>query len=205
MNQQECSSGLIKQVECVVIGASSGGLDVLIKLLQALPVHYQIPTVAILHQRPNRSSGVPEMLSKYTHMTVQEPEDKQGIEPGHFYVAPPNYHLLIDPERVFSLSIDAPLNFCRPSIDMAFQSAAEVYRDALVGCVLTGANSDGGQGARYIKDHNGHVLVQNPKQATVDSMPLAAIAAADVDDILDIEDIAKRLASFGDPAERIPS
>lgn len=168
----------------------------LIKLLQSLPEQYQIPTVAILHQRPNRASGVPNMLSKYTHLKVQEPEDKQGIEAGHFYVAPPNYHLLIDPEKVFSLSLDAPLNFCRPSIDMAFQSAAEVYRDTLVGCVFTGANSDGALGVRCIKEHRGRVLVQNPKQATVDSMPLAAIAAANVDDILDVEQIADRLVSY---------
>lgn len=198
MNQQECFSGLIKPVELVVIGASSGGLEMLIKLLQALPDHYRIPTVAILHQRPNRSSGVPDMLSKYTQMNVQEPEDKQGIEAGHFYVAPPNYHLLIDPEKVFSLSLDAPLNFCRPSIDMAFQSAAEVYRDSLLGCVLTGANSDGAQGARFIKECGGRVLVQNPKQAVVDSMPLAAIAATDVDAVLNIEEIAQQLASFAE-------
>ena len=198
MNQQECSSGLIKQVELVVIGASSGGLDVLITLLQHLPRHYQIPTVAVLHQRPNRSSGVPEMLAKYTHMKVQEPEDKQGIEAGNFYVAPPNYHLLIDNDRVFSLSLDAPLNFCRPSIDMAFESAAEVYGDMLVGCVLTGANSDGAEGVRYIKRYGGHVLVQDPAQATVDSMPRAAIAAAEVDEIIKIEQIAERLSLFAE-------
>ncbi|MEE2732841.1 MAG: chemotaxis protein CheB [Pseudomonadota bacterium] len=187
---------MIKQVELVVIGASSGGLDVLITLLKALPEHYRIPTVAVLHQRPNRSSGVPEMLAKYTHLQVQEPEDKQGIEAGCFYVAPPNYHLLIDGGKVFSLSLDAPLNFCRPSIDMAMESAAEVYQEYLVGCVLTGANADGAEGVRYIKEKGGYVLVQEPREATVDSMPKAAIAATEVDEILPMVRIAERLSSF---------
>ena len=196
MSQQECFSGLIKRVELVVIGASSGGLDVLIKLLKRLPEHYAIPTVAVLHQRPNRSSGVPDMLAKYTHLQVQEPDDKQGIEAGHFYVAPPNYHLLIDSEKVFSLSLDAPVNFCRPSIDMTMESAADVYQDRLVGCVLTGANSDGADGSSYIKKKGGYVLVQDPREATVDSMPKAAIAAADVDAVLSIDQIADRLSSI---------
>ncbi len=188
---------MIKQVDFVVIGASSGGLDMLIKLLKLLPEHYRIPTVAVLHQRPNRCSGVPDMLSKYTHLQVQEPEDKQGIEAGHFYVAPPNYHLLIDSDKVFSLSLDAPVNFCRPSIDMAMESAADVYLDKLVGCVLTGANSDGAEGTQYIKKNGGYVLVQDPNEAIVDSMPKAAIAATDVDEVLGIEQIAERLSMFG--------
>lgn len=196
MSQQECFSGLIKRVDLVVIGASSGGLDMLIKLLKKLPVHYAIPTVAVLHQRPNRSSGVPDMLSKYTHLQVQEPDDKQGIEAGHFYVAPPNYHLLVDSEKVFSLSLDAPVNFCRPSIDMTMESAADVYQDRLVGCVLTGANSDGAEGLSYIKKKGGYILVQDPQEATVDSMPKAAIAAADVDEVLNINQIADRLSLF---------
>lgn len=187
---------MIKPVELVVIGASSGGLDVLIQLLQALPEQYQIPTVAILHQRPNRASGVPKMLSRYTHLRVQEPEDKQAIELGSFYVAPPNYHLLVDPEKVFSFSVDAPLNYCRPSIDMAFQSAAEVYQDRLVGCILTGANSDGANGVRAIKANNGCVYVQSPDEATVNTMPLAAIDATLVDGVLSIQDLAKHLAAF---------
>jgi len=180
----------------VVIGASSGGLDVLIRVLQLLPEQYRIPTVAVLHQRANRSSGVPEMLAKYTHMKVVEPEDKQKIEAGCFYVAPPNYHLLIENDGVFSLSLDAPMNYCRPSIDMAFQSAADAYRDKLVACILTGANSDGASGARYVKERGGYVLVQDPTQATVDSMPRAAIAATQVDEVLDVNAMADRLVMF---------
>ena len=196
MNQQECSNGLTKRFDLVVIGASSGGLDGLIKLLKRLPQHYMIPTVAVLHQRPNRSSGVPDMLSKYTHLQVQEPDDKQGIEAGYFYVAPPNYHLLIDSDKVFSLSLDAPVNFCRPSIDIAMESAADTYRDRLLGCILTGANSDGAEGVMYVKRNGGYVVVQDPKEAAVDSMPKAAIAATDVDAVLSIEQIADRMASF---------
>ncbi len=187
---------MIDTVELVAIGASSGGLDALISLLKLLPPGYDIPTVAVLHQRPNRTSGVPEMLSNYTHMKVMEPEDKQTIEVGCFYVAPPNYHLFIEREKVFSFSLDAPLNFSRPSIDMLFESAASAFGASMVGCVLTGANSDGALGAQAIKHRGGHVLVQNPEQAAVDIMPLATINSVQVDAVLSIEEMADRLSGY---------
>lgn len=195
-NQQEYFSELIEKVELVVIGASSGGLEVLITLLKALPREYTIPTVAVLHQRANRTSGVPAMLNNFTHLKVIEPEDKQRIEDGYFYVAPPNYHLFVERDRVFSLSVDAPLNYCRPSIDMLFDSAAAAYGQNLVGCVLTGANSDGAQGAKTIKEHGGLVYVQLPQEAAVDVMPLAAIKATPIDDVLDIEHLALHLSNL---------
>lgn len=183
-------------VELVVIGASSGGLEVLITLLQKLPSEYVIPTVAVLHQRANRTSGVPSMLANYTHLDVVEPDDKQQIEPGYFYIAPPNYHLLVEREQIFSLSLDAPVQFCRPSIDIMFESAAEAYGPNVVGCVLTGANSDGALGAKSIKKRGGRILVQNPEQASVPTMPLAAIQAAKVDSVLDIESMASVLQGY---------
>ncbi|MCG8535347.1 MAG: chemotaxis protein CheB [Pseudomonadales bacterium] len=183
-------------MELVVIGASSGGLDALITLLKALPREYRIPTVAVLHQRPNRISGVAEMLDNFTHMKVVEPEDKQPIEEGFVYVAPPNYHLFIEQEKVFSFSLDAPLNYSRPSIDMLFESAASAYGPGLVGCVLTGANSDGALGAETIKKKGGQVLVQSPKEAAVDVMPLAAIKATQVDEVLTLDELAIRLSGL---------
>lgn len=183
-------------VELVVVGASSGGLEVLITLLQNLPPEYVIPTVAVLHQRANRASGVPAMLANYTHLSVVEPDDKQKIESGYFYIAPPNYHLLVERERIFSLSLDAPVQFCRPSIDVLFETAAEAYGSNLVGCVLTGANSDGALGAKSIKKRGGKILVQNPEQASVPTMPLAAMQTAKVDAVLNIESMAGVLQGY---------
>ncbi|MGB3620420.1 MAG: chemotaxis protein CheB [Ketobacter sp.] len=197
MDRQECSSELIKRLELVVVGASSGGLETLIEFLQALPEQYQVPTVVVLHQRANRVSGVPEMLSKYTHLKVVEPEDKQKIETGCMYIAPPNYHLLIDADHSIALSLDAPLNYSRPSIDMAFISASEVYEQHLAGCIFTGANSDGADGCVAIKRNGGTVFVQDPVEASVDTMPLSAIKAVRVDGVLSIHEIAGRLVKMG--------
>lgn len=198
MGQPECSNELTRRLELVVIGASSGGLETLIEFLQALPGQYMVPTVVVLHQRANRESGIPEMLSKYTHLKVIEPEDKQKIETGCMYIAPPNYHLLIDADHSIALSLDAPLNYSRPSIDMAFISASEVYEQGLVGCVFTGANSDGADGAVAIKANGGAVLVQDPTEASVDTMPLSAIRAAQVDAVMSVRDIAGRLAEMNE-------
>lgn len=195
MQQREYSNGSTRRYDLVLIGASSGGLEALIGLLQALPESYCLPTIVVLHQRANRESGVPEMLSRYTHLEVFEPDDKQKIETGTMYIAPPNYHLLIEPDRTIGLSLDAPMNYSRPSIDMAFTSAAEVYGDALIGCIFTGANSDGAQGVAQIKRRGGLVLVQDPEQATVHTMPLSAIRKTAVDAVLSLEEIAGRLAA----------
>lgn len=155
----------------VAIGASSGGLEAMITILQQLPAAYCLPTVLVLHQRANRESGVPAMLGRYTHLTVIEPEDKQRIETGYLYVAPPNYHLLVEHEKIFSLSLDAPVNFSRPSIDMLLESAAVAYGPHLIACILSGANADGTAGAQAVKQRKGQVYIQSPASATMPVMP----------------------------------
>ena len=201
MKQPESFSGSTRPLGLVVIGASSGGLEAIIRLLKHLPTQFDVPTAVVLHQRANRASGIPEMLAKYTHLKVQEPEDKEIITKGHLYVVPPNYHLLIDSGELLSLSLDAPLNYCRPAIDMTFLSAAEVFRQRLAGCVLTGANDDGARGCVAIKRHGGVVLVQDPQQAAVDIMPRAAIAATMVDEVLTVEVMARKLTTLAAGAD----
>lgn len=180
----------------VAIGASSGGLEAMITLLQHLPAPYCLPTVLVLHQRANRESGVPAMLSRYTHLLVQEPDDKQSIEAGRLYVAPPNYHLLVEREKVFGLSLDAPLNYSRPSIDIFMESAALAYGSSLVACILSGANHDGAAGANVVKQRGGRVYIQQLEEAPVAVMPRAVAAALQVDAALPMTGLAALLMSL---------
>lgn len=184
----------------VAIGASSGGLEAMITILQHLPTSYWLPTVLVLHQRGNRESGVPPMLAHYTHLVVIEPDDKLAIQPNHLYVAPPNYHLLIEPEKWFGLSLDAPVNFSRPSIDLLFESAASAYGAALVACILSGANHDGTEGAKIVKQRGGRVFVQSPESASMPMMPQAVINAMAVDAVLAPSAIAQQLLSLQVPS-----
>lgn len=174
----------------VIIGASSGGLEAMLQLLPALTQDYGVPIILVLHQRANRTSGVPEMLARHTHLTVLEPDDKQPIEPGCLYVAPPNYHLLIEKEKIISLSNEAPVNYSRPSIDVAFESAALAYGSDLVALVLSGANQDGVAGALQVKQRGGRVYVQSVVEAQVDVMPAAVVSSVPVDGQLALRELA---------------
>lgn len=179
--------------QLVVVGASSGGLDALLTLLAALSPEYCLPLLVVLHQRANRESGVPAMLARHTHLQVLEVEDKLSISSGHLYVAPPNYHVLIEKEKLLSLSIEPPVNYCRPSIDVTLDSAAFVYRERLVACVLSGANQDGADGAREVKRRGGRVFVQDTAEAQVSTMPQAVAAAVSVDGMLSMGGMAAML------------
>jgi two-component system chemotaxis response regulator CheB len=128
------------------------------------------------------------LLQRHIERPVNEPHDKDPIESGHVYVAPPDYHLLVDGSR-FALSLDARVQYARPSIDVLFESVAESYRDRAVGIVLTGANADGAAGLAAIKRNGGVGIVQDPRTATRATMPEAAIAAAQADAVLPLEDI----------------
>ncbi len=114
------------------------------------------------------------------------------------YIAPPNYHLLVEADRTFSLSIDEPVNYARPSINVLFETAADVYKTNLVGVILTGANADGSHGLKRIKETGGLSVVQDPSTAEADTMPKAAIAAVDVDYVLPLEEIGKVITMLAD-------
>ena len=183
--------------EVVVIGGSWGGFDAVKRLLQALSDELGLAVVVTLHRGPGGPEGaLVRALQPLCALPVAEADDKQEIEPGNVYVAPADYHLLLE-EGHFELSIDAPVAFSRPSIDVVFDSAAEAYGARLVGVVLTGANSDGSEGLRRIKEQGGMTLVQDPATATRREMPEAAIATGAVDRVLPVEAIAAVINELG--------
>ena len=159
----------------VVIGGSAGSLDVLLLLCDQLPVLKDVSIVVILHRKNQADSTLTDLLSYKTNMPVYEVEDKDELKAGQIYVAPADYHLLFEDENTFSLDSSEKLNYSRPSIDMSFQSAAEVFGNRVIGLLLSGANADGTEGMRIIHEHGGYTIAQDPATATVGFMPQQAI------------------------------
>jgi len=178
--------------EIIVIGTSRGGLKALQELLSALDDSFQVPIVIVQHRGKESETGLCEFLSSYSCLPVAEPDDKEPIMPGHIYLAPRDYHLLIE-RRSFALSIDPPITFARPSIDLLFECAAEEYGKGAIGVILTGRNRDGARGLAAISRRGGLTIVQDPSSAEFREMPEAALAQAEVDDVLSLKDIASRL------------
>ncbi len=175
--------------EVIAIGASWGGLNAVGTLLEGIPSELDQAIVIAQHRSPSSNRGVLELLlQRHIERPVSEPHDKDPIEASHVYVAPPDYHLLVDGSR-FALSLDEKVQYARPSIDVLFESVAESYRDRAVAIVLTGANADGAAGLAAIKRNGGVGIVQDPRTATRKTMPEAAIAAAEADAILPLEEI----------------
>ena len=182
--------------KAIVIGASAGGFFTLGKLLSLLPKDFSIPILVVQHISPNSDSYMPIYLNSNCKITVKEADEKEPILPGFVYFAPPNYHLLVEEDHTISLSNDEKLNYSRPSIDILFETASYAYESELIGIILTGANSDGAIGLAQIKDAGGYCIVQDPKEADTQAMPLAAIEKATPHKTLIIEKIAQLLISF---------
>jgi two-component system chemotaxis response regulator CheB len=175
--------------ELIVVGCSLGGMYALEKILKQLPKEFCIPIAVAQHRHRKSNEGLPAFLRRVTHMEVVDAEDKQWIEAGKVYLAPADYHLLVE-KGEFNLSVDDAVRHSRPSVDVLFETAADAYGPALVGIVLTGANADGAEGARRIKQRGGIVIAQDPKTAEAPTMPEAVIATGSVDQILRLEEIA---------------
>ncbi len=180
----------------VVMGASAGALDALLKVLPGLPVGFALPVVVVVHIPPDKDSILANLLASRCSVVVKEAEDKEVLAAGTVYIAPPDYHVLIEPDFRISLSNDEPVLYSRPSIDVLFESAADAYGKGLVGVVLTGANQDGAKGLRYICDCGGIALVQNPESADATAMPQAAIAACPEAQIMNPSQMPESLAKF---------
>jgi two-component system, chemotaxis family, protein-glutamate methylesterase/glutaminase len=178
----------------VVVGVSAGGLFALRTLVAGLPPEFDLP-VAVVQHRSKDSELLCELLQECTHLVVGEVNDKDEIAPGRVYVAPPDYHLLVE-RGYFALSIDEPVRYSRPSIDVMFFSAADAYPHDVVGIVLTGANADGAAGLRRIVDSGGYAIVQDPATAEVRAMPQAALKAVPEAAVLPLDQIAGHLAAF---------
>jgi len=162
----------------VVFGASWGGLHALSAIVRELPADLPAAVAIVQHRSKDSGGLLAELLREETRLPVVEVEDKEPIRRGRIYVAPPDYHLLVD-DGVFSLSVDAAVRYSRPSIDVTMASAADAYGERTLAVVLTGANDDGARGARYVVDRGGQALVQDPASAEVRTMPEAAARALD--------------------------
>jgi two-component system chemotaxis response regulator CheB len=173
----------------VVVGVSAGGLDALKIILPRLPKNFNMPIFIVYHIHKTSDDFLVRHLDEISRIRVKQAEDKETIMPAVVYMAPPDYHLLIEWDRTIALSTSEPVNYTRPSIDVLFETAVDVYGEKLIGIVLTGANKDGSDGASKIKAAGGLVIVQTPETAQVDTMPKAAIAAAKPDLILSLEEI----------------
>ena len=179
--------------DAVVIGASAGAIEALSRILPNIPADYPAAIMVVVHVPPDSNSMLVELFQRKSEVRVKEAEDKETIEVGTVYFAPPDYHVLVEPNRRLSLSGEEPINYSRPSIDVLFESAAECYRERLLGIVLTGANSDGARGLRAIVDAGGAAVVQDPDSALVSAMPLAALQACPTARTLDLEEISDHL------------
>jgi two-component system chemotaxis response regulator CheB len=182
--------------DIVVVGASWGALRALRKLLSGLPSTFELPMVLVPHRGRDSEHLLVNLLEDCSHMPVSEVEDKDVVEPGRVYLAPANYHLLVDDDGHFSLSIDEPVRFSRPSIDVTFESVADVYGPRSVGVVLTGANEDGSRGLRRVADRGGLAIVQDPETAESKLMPASALKSVPEALILPVEGIADHLATL---------
>lgn len=174
----------------VVIGASAGGLAAVAAILAEIKSTFCLPILLTQHISPHIESHLATHFAGKAALQVKEAEDKDPIQRGNLYIAPPNYHLLVDFNGCTGLSVDPPINYSRPSIDVLFESAADYYGKALIGIILTGANSDGALGLKRIKERGGMTVVQSVETAEAQSMPQAAIEATDVDHILPLKSIA---------------
>ena len=184
----------VRPPELIVVGCSLGGMHALQTILQGLPKEFCLPIVVAQHRHKRSNEGLPAFLRRVSHLKVVDADDKQPIKEGTVYLAPADYHLLVD-KGSLSLSVDDAVRFSRPSIDVLFESAADAYGAAVVGIILTGANDDGTRGAARIKRRGGTVVAQDPKTAEAPVMPQAAITAGVVDQILPLDQIASYLVS----------
>jgi len=171
--------------ELLLIGGSAGSLEVLFKLLPLLRADLPFPMTLVLHRRNSADSSLSGLLGSKTLNPTHEVEDKDPVTPGTIYLAPADYHLLIERDRTFSLDYSEKINFSRPSIDVTFESAAEVYGPGLVAILLSGANEDGTNGLTAVKRAGGTVVVQNPDTAQMPFMPHYALTHLPVDHVFD--------------------
>jgi two-component system, chemotaxis family, protein-glutamate methylesterase/glutaminase len=194
---QPTPSFAAKAFDAIVIGASAGGVELLRRLLGALPPTFGASVLIVLHRPPHGGESLIELLASDCALPVQEALDKQPVMPGNVYIAPPDYHLMVEPGGTLALSIDPPVLYSRPAIDPLFESAAALYGRRLLALLLSGASSDGSAGIASVREHGGTAWVQDPATAYAPTMPASAIARAGADRILDIDQLCQGLIGMG--------
>lgn len=190
--------GMAAPYKVIAIGVSAGGLATLPVIINNLPADFPMAVIVVQHAADDSGSFLAEYLNRSSAIAVQEAAEKEPIRPAVVYIAPPGYHLLVEEDATFSLSVDERVNYSRPSIDVLFESAAETFADRLIGLILTGASNDGSKGLEIIKSHGGLAIVQDPATAEADFMPRSAIQTVDVDHILPLDKIAPFLIGLRD-------
>ena len=183
-------AALRRRIDAIVIGASAGGVEALSILLPVLPADLRVSLFIVVHLPRERPSLLAEIFTRKCAVRVREAEDKMRVEPGTVYFAPPDYHLLLDKGPQLALSIDELVHFSRPSIDVLFESAADIYAERLMGIILTGANDDGTAGLAAIHRAGGVTIVQEPESAQVPLMALSALKRTPADFVLPLAEIA---------------
>jgi two-component system chemotaxis response regulator CheB len=187
---------LADRIDGIVIGTSAGGIDALSVLLPAIPRDIRASIFVVLHLPPGPPSLLVEIFSEKCAVTVREAQDKEPADAGVVYFAPPDYHLLVDQGPQLALSADAQVHYSRPSIDVLFESAADVYGSRLMGIILTGANEDGAAGLEAVHRAGGVTVVQDPASAYASYMAEAALSRSPADFVLSLEGIANVLRSL---------
>jgi len=182
--------------ELLLIGGSSGSLGIVLSILTALPENYPVALMLVMHRNNSRESLLNEVLGIKSNMPVVEVEEKEPIRASTVYFAPADYHVLIEKDRTFSLDYSEKQNYSRPSIDVSFTSAAEVYGPHLMGILLSGANDDGTAGMLSIKNRGGYCIIQDPADAMADYMPRHALERMQADAVLSGQEIVRYLLSI---------
>jgi two-component system chemotaxis response regulator CheB len=183
-------------LEAIVVGASAGGVEALLSIFGRLPTTFGLPIIAVLHLPDERRSQLAEVFARRLRIPVKEARDKESIEAGTLYFAGPGYHLSVEQDRSLSLSQEDRVHHSRPAIDFLFASAADAYGRGLLAILLTGANQDGARGLAHVKQSGGVTVVQDPAEARIAVMPLAALALHTPDHILSLSQIGSLLASL---------
>lgn len=184
---------LHNRYKAIVIGGSAGSFQGITRILSGISEDFSLPIIMCLHRLKHVRNGFTEALSIKSIKPVTEPTDKENIKKGHVYLAPANYHLCLELGNSFSLSTEEMINSSRPAIDLTMETAAYVYKDKLVGILLSGANKDGAMGMKRIKDRGGLTIVQDLSECMIDTMPSAALQVTEIDYTLKIEEIIRFL------------
>jgi two-component system chemotaxis response regulator CheB len=185
-----------KNIKYIVIGGSAGSFRVVIKLLSQIPKDFPLPIILCLHRLKHVRSGFVEALELKSNMPIVEPHDKMHISSGNIYLAPANYHLMIELGNHFGLSTYDNVNHSRPSIDITFNSAARIFRGKMLGILLSGANKDGAIGMKTVNQNGGTTIIQDPALSQARTMPQAAKQITNIDHILSPDQIAKYILKF---------
>ncbi len=185
------------KIDIIVLGTSAGGIDALKSVLGSLDDDFSIPILVVIHMAPETGEELPDIMSQFCSLKICYPTDKEAIRKGYIYIAPPNYHMLVDSGSIISLNIDKKVNYCRPSIDVLFESAAYVFGNNAAGILLTGSNSDGACGLLEIRKKGGLAVIEDPDTAFAHQMPQSGLDLLDPDFKGSLKEISEYINMIG--------